>query len=242
MFLPFTADFSGGKEKERARGRNDRGVWTGMDKFAFIADLDEYFCEKYADYDRLCVLKGYIMPKMQSTMRREDGTDYSYTLPAETMRLATQPNKEDLLSQLKGRMTDYTFSFSFRPLGFFEKLRCNRSRYAFKRVFAEVCAKYSLTTEAAIDICDVSEKTKTRILKGVYYPTKNLLFTVILACGFSMDDAETLMRNCGFSFDYTLIKDVVISYLIANKVFNAEMIEAALEEYNVDGLFFREAD
>ena len=27
--------------------------------FDFIEDLDEYFCEKYANYDHICILKGY---------------------------------------------------------------------------------------------------------------------------------------------------------------------------------------
>ena len=89
-----------------------------MENYAFISDLNDYFCEKYANYDRICVLKGYVMPKMQTTERRPDGTDYSYTLPANTMRLSLQQNKAELLSQLTQRMTDYTFSFSFRPLSF----------------------------------------------------------------------------------------------------------------------------
>ena len=164
-----------------------------MEKYAFISDLDDYFCEKYANYDRMCVLKGYVMPKMQTTQRREDGTDYSYTLPPETMRLSLQENKAALLKQLKERMCDYTFSFSFRPLGFFEKLRCNRSKYSFKKVFAGICAKYSVTPEQALGVTDIGEKTKKRILKGAYYPTKNLIFTLALACGFSMEDTETLM-------------------------------------------------
>ena len=35
--------------------------------FEFLTDLDEYFCEKYANYDKLCVLPGYRMPKMQES-------------------------------------------------------------------------------------------------------------------------------------------------------------------------------
>lgn len=209
-----------------------------MEKYAFISDLDDYFCEKYANYDRMCVLKGYVMPKMQTTQRREDGTDYSYTLPPETMRLSLQENKAALLKQLKERMCDYTFSFSFRPLGFFEKLRCNRSKNSFKKVFAGICAKYSVTPEQALGVTDIGEKTKKRILKGAYYPTKNLIFTLALACGFSMEDTETLMAVCNVSFDYAIVKDVVVSYLLVNRVHNAEMIDAALEEYAVDGLFF----
>lgn len=31
--------------------------------FDFIEDLDEYFCEKYANYDHICILKGTKCPK-----------------------------------------------------------------------------------------------------------------------------------------------------------------------------------
>ena len=66
--------------------------------FDFIADLDEYFCEKYANYDKLCVLQGYKMPKMQDTEVRTDGRTYAYTLPTNTLRLALQENKTELLT------------------------------------------------------------------------------------------------------------------------------------------------
>lgn len=213
-----------------------------MDNYDFISDLNDYFCEKYANYDKICVLKGYVMPKMQTTERRPDGTDYSYTLPPETMRLSLQKNKAELLSQLKERMTEFTYSFSFRPLSFFEKIRCNRSKYSFKKTFAAVCARYSLTAAEALSKTDVNEKTKKRLLGGAYYPTKNLLFTLALVCGFSMQDTEALFTVCGLSTDYSLVKDVIVSYLIANKVHNPDMIRAALEEFKVDGLFFREGD
>ena len=91
-----------------------------MEKYAFISDLDDYFCEKYANYDRMCVLKGYVMPKMQTTQRREDGTDYSYTLPPETMRLSLQENKAALLKQLKD-VRLYVFVF-VPSAGIFRKI------------------------------------------------------------------------------------------------------------------------
>ncbi|MCI5975205.1 MAG: hypothetical protein SPH68_08210 [Candidatus Borkfalkiaceae bacterium] len=210
-----------------------------MEKYAFISDLNDYFCEKYANYDKICILKGYVMPKMQTTERRPDGTDYSYTLPPETMRLSLQKNKAELLSELKERITDYTFSFSFRPLSFFEKLRNNRSKYSFRKTFSAVCARYSLTAEEALSRTDIGDKTKKRLLGGAYYPTKNLLFTLALVCGFSMQDTEALLTVCGLSFDYALVKDVTVSYLIVNRVHNEEMARAALEEFKVDGLFFR---
>ena len=87
--------------------------------YDFIADLDAFFCEKYADYDRICILPGYRMPVMQATETRADGRTYGYTLPSETMRLALQEQKDELLKTLKSQMVDKTFSFSFQPVGFF---------------------------------------------------------------------------------------------------------------------------
>ena len=66
--------------------------------YDFIADLDGYFCEKYANYDKLCILPGYKMPLMQASEVRADGRTYSYTLPSSTMRLAAQEKKTELLS------------------------------------------------------------------------------------------------------------------------------------------------
>ena len=87
--------------------------------FDFIADLDAFFCEKYANYDKLCVLEGYKRPVMQATRVNEDGTTYSYTLPMETMKLANQEKKEQLLKELKTKFVDNTFSFSFFPFSLF---------------------------------------------------------------------------------------------------------------------------
>ena len=72
--------------------------------YDFITDLDEYFCEKYASYDKLTVIPGYKMPVMQATETRADGRRYSYTLPADTMRLANQEKKAEILAQLKEKM------------------------------------------------------------------------------------------------------------------------------------------
>ena len=74
--------------------------------FPFLSDLDNFFCEEYANYDKLCVLDGYKMPVMQRTITKEDGRTYSYTLPASTMRLADQENKTKLLAMLKEKMQD----------------------------------------------------------------------------------------------------------------------------------------
>ena len=207
-------------------------------KFEFIADLDEYFCEKYANYDKICVLKGYKMPKMQATKRLENGRDYSYTLPADTMRLALQENRLELLADLKTRMADKSCSFSFTPLSVFARVfRRKSDRVA--PVFCKILKKYSLKIEEKPEDLDISDLTWKRIVKGVYIPTKNLIYSLALLGGFSYDDTVYLLAMCGLEFDYTIEREVVISYLLKQKIFNSEMIKAAFEEYNVETLFIK---
>ena len=205
--------------------------------FDFISDLDAFFCEKYANYDKLCVLPGYIMPVMQATEVRADGRTYGYTLPADTMRLAKQENKEDLLKKLKSQMVDKTFSFSFRPLGFFTRVKNVFVRYAFHKKFKLILDKYNLTEERAFDGIAITDEIKKGIFKGVYEPTKNLLLSFALVAQISYEDTKQLLNFCGEEFDFKEVKDVVIVYLLQNKLYNRAMIDAALAEYKVTNLF-----
>ena len=208
--------------------------------FDFIADLDEYFCEKYANYDKLCVLPGYRMPKMHASEVRADGRTYAYTLPLDTMRLALQEEKVNLLKALKEKMLDKTFSFSFKPLGFFARMRNKFSKKeSFLRVFKIVMARYNVTMENAADDIDIDQEIWKNICKGNFLPTKNLLFTMALTLHLSIDDLRTLLMFSGYDLDYSSVKDVVISYLVEQKVFNPLMVETALKEYKVDNLFFK---
>ncbi len=205
-------------------------------EFEFINDLNDYFCENYANYDKLCVLPGYKMPKMQATQRRADGRDYAYTLPANTMRLALQENNAELLKTLKGAMADKSFSFSFTPVGFFTSLK-RFSKNSHAKILQAVLQKYSLTEQSAKKELAIDEKTWKKICSGVYLPTKNLVFSLALTGRFSYEDTVGLLAMYGMEFDYTLEREVVISYLLKQKVFNQEMVKSALDEYNVSNLF-----
>ena len=208
-------------------------------KFGFIEDLDDYFAEKYADYDRLCVLKGYVMPKMQASKRLENGAMYAYTLPASTMRLAAQANRAEILVELKKSFRDDSFSFSFRPIGSWARFRELFTKTSFKKLLPEVLARYNQTVDGALEKLTVEEGTWKRIVKGAYYPTKNLLFSLALNEHMTVDDVTLLMDVCGFEFDFSEAKDVVVSYLLSKKVFNEEMIRAAFEEYKGGNLFVK---
>lgn len=207
--------------------------------YDFITDLDAYFCEKYASYDKLTVIPGYKMPVMQATETRADGRRYSYTLPADTMRLANQEKKAEILAQLKEKMADTTFSFSFSVNGFFTRLKACFSKYGFYKQFNKMLAKYKLSDADIFEAIDIDEEIWRNVKKGKFAPTKNLLFSIALAFQFSMDDVNALFLFAGYEWEYTYVKDVIISYLLINKVYNRPMIDAALTEYKVENLFIK---
>lgn len=209
--------------------------------YDFITDLDDYFCEKYANYDRLCVMPGYRMPKMQTSEVREDGRTYAYTLPANTMRLALQENKAEILALLKKQICDKTFSFSFRPLGLFARIKNKNSRYGFVKWLQLVLSRYNLPAEEAGDALSIDPQIWKGIYKGNYMPTKNLVLSLALTAQFSMEETTDLLAVSGYEWDYAIEKDVVISYLLQNKIYNRGMIDCALAEYKVTNLFMKEA-
>jgi hypothetical protein len=155
------------------------------------------------------------------------------------MRLALQEKKGELLASLKAKMGDTTFSFSFRPMGFFASLRSKYNKYGFTKNFKRILAKYGVSEEEAFSNLDVDEEIWKNICKGKFLPTKNLIFSLALTAQFSFDDTEELLAYCDEEFDYAIVKDVVISYLLQNRVYVPKMICTALEEYKVANLFLK---
>ena len=205
----------------------------------FILDLDAYFCEKYEGYDKLSILPGYKMPLMQASEMDEFGRTRTYTLPANTMRLATQEKKDEILVEFKKRICDLTFSFSFRPVGFFARIKAKNSKFAFHKTLATVMSTYNVTDADVLEGLDVSEEIWKKIRKGYFLPTKNLLLSLALFANLSFDDAHRLLVLAGYDFDYAVVKDVVIGYLLEQKAYNIAMREAAFNEYKITNLFLR---
>ncbi|MBQ7924200.1 MAG: hypothetical protein IJY05_03600 [Clostridia bacterium] len=207
--------------------------------YDFLDDLDEYFCEKYANYDKLCVLPGYRMPKMQTTTTDEFGRSYSYTLPANTMRLALQENKADMLKTLKSRIVDKTFSFSFRPIGFFRRIKYAFAKSAPKKLLAQELERYKLTDEDVLQGLTVDGEIWKNIKKGKFAPTQNTIVSLAIIGHFSIEDTQALLAAYGYEFNYAVEKDVVVSYILTHKVFARPMMEAAFAEYKVSNLFIK---
>ena len=205
----------------------------------FILQLDEYFCEKYANYDKLCLLPGYKMPLMQASEIRADGRTYAYTLPPETMSLSRQEKKAEILAELKKRMADVTFSFSFRPIGIFSRMKNVFSKYAPYKTLNNILQKYKLSDQDVLQLLNVSPEIWKGMRKNKYLPTKNMIFSLAFVGQFSCEDMQSLLQLCGYAMDFTYVKDVVISYLLTEKVFNPTMLERAFNEYKVANLFLK---
>lgn len=207
--------------------------------YDFLTDLDGYFCEKYANYDKLCVLPGYVMPVMHRSEVDEFGRTRTYTLPANTMRLATQEKRDELLAELKKRMSDATFSFSFKPIGFFRRIADRFSKITPRKVLKGLLDKYGISEADAFEGLAIDAEVWQGICKGKFEPTKNLIYSLALTAHISYDDTLNLMYIFGYEFDNANVKDVVISYLLTSKVYNRAMIDAALAEYKVTNLFIK---
>ena len=195
--------------------------------YDFIADLDEYFCEAYANYDKLCLLPGYRMPQMQTTQVDPFGDVVAYTLPA-------------ILKALKQKMVDVQFSFSFVPVPFRKRVKNLFSKRPYRKVLAEILERAGVSQEEAGKRLDIDGQIWKNICRGRYYPTKNVVFSLAVVCGLPYADAKELLTMQGEGFDYTSVKDTVIAYLLFKKITDPNMVQAALEEYRVTNLFIKE--
>ena len=203
------------------------------------AALDDYFCETYENYDKICMLPGYQMPKMQDTKIGEDGLTYSYTLPSETMSLSRQKNKDALLKELKNRAFDQTFSFSFHVQSVWGRMGNWFRKRTPGKVLRTLLARHSLTKEQVNDLLTIDKEVFNGIYKGAFIPSKNAALSIALVAEFTVEEIDELFEVCGYAWDFTLIKDTVLSYLLINRVYNATLIQSACDEYNVENLFIR---
>jgi hypothetical protein len=205
--------------------------------YDFIADLDEFFCDRYENYDKICTLEGYKMPKMQATKTDEFGREVGYTLPKTEMRLALQTKKCELLAQLKATMIDKSFSFSFTPYKWTELISHLFTPNVFHKVFTKMLAKNHMSKDEARSGLTVRKEIWDGICNGKFAPTKNLLFSMAFALQLSMAELKQLMWVTYEKFDFAEVKDVVVYYLIDQGIYTMDKVHAAFAEYKIENLF-----
>ena len=198
----------------------------------FLRALDEYFCAHYSDYVRLSAIDGYTMPDVlyvgkDGNIARRD---------AACMRLDRQPNAAELLARFKAGLCDtyFTFSFSFRTLR--EKLRDLREKNTFAKLLPAVLARASETAESAGAQLAIEPRFWQMIVRGKVYHEKNTVLALALVARLQLQDVRLLLTACGFTFSDDDVRDVVVRYLIEQRIFNPAMRNACLAAYRIASL------
>lgn len=202
-----------------------------------ISALDEYFMAHYSDYTRLAALSGYKMPETlvvgaNGSIEKKDPS---------VMRLMYQENREKLLARFKEEQGDTDLTFSFRFLTLAEKLRRPFEKYTFSKVLPKILNAHKLTAEEAGRRLNIEPKFWKKLQKGTLVPEKNTVLALALTCAFTPRDTDNLFNACGFVFDDKSVRDVVVRFLLEQKVFSPDLIFACLREYKIDCLPIRRA-
>ena len=205
-----------------------------MEQPNYIRALDEHFCARYSDYVKIAAIEGYAMPEMLYIAR--DGNiarrDSSY------MRLAYQSNAGELLARFKATLADTDFTFSFRFPKLRERMRdlFHPQRKTFARLLPEVLARCGETEKSAGEKLTIEPKYWTKIVQGKLYPEKGTVIALALTCRMQLDDLGALLGACEFTFDHANVRDVVVEYLLVQKIFNPTMRDECLAEYKIENL------
>ncbi len=199
----------------------------------FLLDLDDYFCKKYANYTKICATEGYVAPNIVRADPAEHG------LNDERYKLCYQADPFKLLNSFKENLYDAYFSFSFTPAPLMERIKDIRRKHTFKKILPAIFEKYALDINGYHEIIDISRDVWKNIVLGKYYPEKNTIYAIALTGGISRSDTADMLAVCGYEFDYSDVRDTVVSYLIDYKIYNGELIKAALNEYKIHALPLR---
>lgn len=201
----------------------------------FLAALDEYFCANYSDYVRLNALEGYKKPDIIYIMK--DGN--VARRDSSCMRLVHQEHAAELLAQFKAGYADaeFTFNFLFPPR--MERLRDRFRKHTFAKLIRPILSKYNETAESAGEKLAIEPRIWKKIVKGSLYPEKCTIQALGLVCHMRQSDMQSLLNVCGHRLERESVRDVVVSYLMEQRIFNAEMRDRCLSEYRITNLPIR---
>ncbi len=187
-----------------------------------ISALDEYFCAHFTDYVRLSAIEGYKMPALLSA----DG-DRSYLL------LKNQKECAAILAEFKEGLvdTDFTFSFRFRPVR--DRIADPFRKFTFAKVLKNVFTRAGETAEGVGERLTIDPAYWKKIAAGKLYPELPTVLAVVLLVGARPEEVQSLLNVCGFTLRDDCVRDVVVRYLLEQRVFSVPLILACLKEYRV---------
>ena len=199
----------------------------------FISDLNDYFCKRYINFDRISSMPSYESVTISMVLKNRNRIEEGAYASNEVRKLAYQPNAAQVLSELKERYVDDNFSFSVRVAPWKTRVAAFFGKSFTGHAVSAVVKKYGEDPSAMAERLGIGEKVWKNVLKGYYIPEKVLLFKLFLLLGMRQEDCNTLMKVCETYFNFEDARDVVVKYLLDYRVFNREMIDAAFDEFHL---------
>ncbi len=201
-------------------------------KANYLRALDEHFCARYSDYVALSAIEGYTMPEVlyvakDGNIARRD---------ASCMRLCYQRDPEELLARFKEGLADTNFTFSFTFPSWKDRIRDRFAKHTFAKLLPAALARCGETAESAGEKLAIEPRFWNKIVKGSLYPEKNTVLALAIVTGMQQQDVLNLLAVCGFEIDHANVRDVVMEYLIIQKVTNPAMRDECLSEYKITNL------
>lgn len=200
----------------------------------FLKDLDDFFGKTYTDFDLISAMPSYESVTISMILKNKNRIEEGQIASNEMRKIAWQPQKDAVLAELKERLVDNSFSFSFRPARPGGRIRAFfGSKNHGGALLAAFIRKYGEDPDAAAEHLGLREEVWKGLRRGKFVPEKQLLFRAMLLYGFSREDGAVLLRACDAYYDFACVRDVVVCYLVSYRILNPEMIGKAFDEYRL---------
>lgn len=199
-----------------------------------IGDLNEYFAKKYENYDLIASVKSYQSVTMSMILKNRNRIEQGELASNEMRKIYYQPQAEDVLAEVKEKYVDNNFSFSVRVAPVKLRLKALFQPKAIPAVvFRHVIDKNGFSSSEFYKEINYSEETWKGVIRGKYLPEKNLIYKIALTVGASLDDVNEMLASIGVAFDFSDARDVVIRFLLDYRIYNAEMVKNAFQEFKI---------
>ncbi len=200
----------------------------------FIADLNEFFCKHYTNYDFICSMPSYESVTISMILKNRNRIEEGEYAANEMRKLSYQPHPDVVLAEIKERYVDNSFTFSVRVAPLKQRVKALlRFKLLTGGLLTKIIAKYGEDPASLWQKLGVSEEVWKNVLKSYYIPEKVLLFKVFLLLGMRKEDCSVLLKACGEYYNFEDARDVVVRYLMEYRIFNPEMIGAAFDEFRL---------
>lgn len=106
---------------------------------------------------------------------------------------------------------------------------------SFSETLINFIKKQGLTDPECYTRANIDRKLFSKIKKQPeYHPKKTTVFALIFGLRLNLQDAETLLESAGYSLSHSIKMDVIIEYMIQNKIYDINLVNDILFEFDCE--------